>query len=93
VIERALILSRGPTLSLEVIRLGGGDRPGRPPGDRLEQVERTHILAVLERCGWRIDGHGHAAERLGLRPSTLRSRMQKLGIARPGVPGREASAG
>ena len=50
----------------------------------LEEVERGHILAVCERCGWRINGKGNAAERLGINPNTLRSRMQKLGIARPG---------
>ncbi|MGE5152856.1 MAG: helix-turn-helix domain-containing protein, partial [Bdellovibrio bacteriovorus] len=50
----------------------------------LEEVERAHILAVCERCGWRINGRGNAAERLGINPNTLRSRMQRLGIARPG---------
>jgi transcriptional regulator with GAF, ATPase, and Fis domain len=50
----------------------------------LEEVERQHILAVCERCGWRINGKGNAADRLGINPNTLRSRMHKLGIARPG---------
>jgi len=47
-------------------------------------VERAHILAVLEDCGWKISGEGNSAFRLGLRRSTLQYRMQKLGIARPG---------
>jgi formate hydrogenlyase transcriptional activator len=47
-------------------------------------VERTHILAVLEACQWRIKGAGQAAARMGMHPSTLWSRMKKLGIARPG---------
>jgi len=40
-------------------------------------------LLVVEECGWKIRGKGNAAERLGMNPSTLRSRMRKLGIARP----------
>jgi formate hydrogenlyase transcriptional activator len=53
-------------------------------GDRLDEMERAHILAVLESCGWRISGKGNAAERLGLNRSTLQFRMRKLGIRRPG---------
>ena len=51
-----------------------------------------HILDTLEECRWRINGAGNAAERLGLHPNTLRFRMKKLGIARPGgVPASAAS--
>jgi len=49
----------------------------------LEAVEREHIVRVLERCNWKVQGRGNAAECLGLNPSTLRSRMHKLGITRP----------
>ena len=42
-----------------------------------------HIEAVLQRCGWRINGRGNAAERLGVHPNTLRFRMKKLGVAGP----------
>lgn len=49
----------------------------------LEDVECEHILHVLEISGWRIRGQGGAAEILGLKPSTLESRMTKLGIRRP----------
>jgi formate hydrogenlyase transcriptional activator len=49
----------------------------------LEETERAHILRVLEQCAWKIKGPDNAAERLGLNPSTLRSRMVKLGIRKP----------
>jgi transcriptional regulator with GAF, ATPase, and Fis domain len=51
-------------------------------GTTLEEVERRHIEATLVACGWRIEGAGGAAERLGLAPSTLRSRLQRFGIRR-----------
>ncbi len=50
--------------------------------DSLAEIDRAHILAVLDECGWKIKGPGNAAERLGLKPSTLRFRMKKLGIQR-----------
>jgi transcriptional regulator with GAF, ATPase, and Fis domain len=49
----------------------------------LEEVERTYILRVLDDTDWLIEGQRGAAAILGLSPSTLRSRMQKLGIKRP----------
>ena len=48
----------------------------------MREVERQHIVGVLKRTGWRIDGPNGAARVLNLNPSTLRSRMQKLGIRR-----------
>jgi len=42
-----------------------------------------HIRSVLESTGWRIRGNGGAADRLGLRPTTLETRMAKLGLKRP----------
>jgi PAS domain S-box-containing protein len=50
---------------------------------KLVDVERQHIRAVLDRSGWRIRGTGGAAERLGLKPTTLETRMAKLGLKRP----------
>jgi formate hydrogenlyase transcriptional activator len=47
------------------------------------EIERTHILRVIEECGWKIKGKTNAADRLGLHSSTLRTRMKKLGIVRP----------
>jgi len=46
-------------------------------------VEVAHIRAVLESASWPVRGKGGAAERLGLKPSTLKSRMAKFGITRP----------
>jgi len=85
VIERALILSPGSTLRLEET-LGAAAPRGataQPALDRLNDVERAHIRRVLEGTGWKIAGKGHAAEKLGLHPNTLRSRMERLGITRP----------
>ncbi len=48
----------------------------------LEVIERRHIVAVLDEVRWRIRGEGGAAQRLGLKPSTLESRKRKLGIKR-----------
>ncbi|RIL05209.1 MAG: hypothetical protein DCC71_11295 [Proteobacteria bacterium] len=53
-----------------------------PAAASLAQVEREHVLAVLRETGWRIEGARGAAQRLGLHPNTLRSRMKKLGIRR-----------
>jgi transcriptional regulator with GAF, ATPase, and Fis domain len=83
VIERALILSPGATLIVdETLGASTPCSPDLPSAQPLEEIERAHIRAVLEACQWRIKGAGQAAERLGLPPSTLYSRMKKLGIAR-----------
>lgn len=60
------------------------EAPAHGTPTALRDVEREHLLAVLRQCGWKINGAGNAADRLGLKPSTLRSRMKKLGIERPG---------
>jgi transcriptional regulator with GAF, ATPase, and Fis domain len=91
VIDRALILSPGSILrvdeALGTARATRGEgRPAAAP-ETLEDAERAHILGVLERCRWVLEGRGQAADRLGLRPSTLRNRMRKLGIRRPTHPG------
>jgi transcriptional regulator with GAF, ATPase, and Fis domain len=83
VIERALILSPGRELRLDAAFAGRLERAQL--GERLEDVERAHLLQVLERCHWRISGAGHAAEALGMKPSTLRNRLKKLGIERPRI--------
>jgi len=51
---------------------------------RLVDVEKEHIRGVLESTAWRVRGVGGAAERLGLKPTTLETRMAKLGVRRPG---------
>jgi transcriptional regulator with GAF, ATPase, and Fis domain len=53
----------------------------------LAQLERDHIVATLERLQWRVEGPSGAAAVLGINASTLRSRMQKHGIRRPGPGG------
>ena len=50
--------------------------------EKFEDVERNHILHVMELTSWRVRGDGGAAQILGLKPTTLESRMQKLGISR-----------
>jgi len=83
VLQRAIILSPGTTLTL-----GDAWMPPTFPADQvggvtLAEVERRHIRRLLEATHWRIEGSRGAAHILGLNPSTLRSRMLKLGIARP----------
>ena len=84
VIERAVILCRGTTLSVEE-SLGISLAPETPGSFKrdLHAIERTQILQVLKTSNWKVKGTGGAADRLGLKPSTLRSRMQRLGISRP----------
>jgi len=87
VIERAVILCAGETLVVEPSLLGPEDRAAATGGSLkqgLRGVERARILRALEESGWKIKGDGNAASRLGIAPSTLRSRMRTLGITRPG---------
>jgi len=109
-IERAVVLSKGPILYLEPgffprdpaarqveesIRPSAGDEPRKvsdaengslgsvaTPIATLEEIARRHVLTTLHRCGGVIEGPKGAAKRLGLHPSTLRSRIAKLGIDR-----------
>ena len=85
VIERAVILAKGPVLkiALPVDGLGTVAMSSTPSLVSLEEVEREHILYVLDACGWRVRGQGGAAAILGLNPNTLESRMARLGIRRP----------
>jgi DNA-binding NtrC family response regulator len=80
VIERATILTNGPMLQIDDVLFRGNVTPLLPVADSLEEVERAHILRVLQDMSWVIEGKQGAAARLGLHPNTLRSRMQKLGI-------------
>ena len=83
VIERAVITSAGTTLRL-ADRLEDKTAQAREePLKELVAIEREHILKVLEKTRWKIEGEGEAACLLGLHPSTLRSRIKKLGIKRP----------
>jgi transcriptional regulator with GAF, ATPase, and Fis domain len=99
VIERAVILSPGKTLVLAGELRATPARgvhaattkgksiefaPAAENNGSLDDVERRHIESVLNQTNWMIEGERGAAKILDLNPSTLRSRMQKLGIRRPG---------
>jgi formate hydrogenlyase transcriptional activator len=91
VMERAVVLARGPRLEpgewMPTARRSAApaadpDPPsGRTPS--LNELQRDHILDVLNVTGWRVRGPEGAARRLGLKPTTLEARMKKLGIRRP----------
>jgi len=79
VIEHAMILSEDKALAVQL------PNPGLLETDvtqNLQDIERRHIVAVLEKAGWRLSGKGGAAEVLGLKRTTLRAKMQKLDIKR-----------
>jgi formate hydrogenlyase transcriptional activator len=80
VIEHAMILSSGRTLTVSLPKM---NLPGAPETCNLQDLERRHILDVLEKSGWRLTGEGGASEILGMKRTTLQSRMKKLGIKRP----------
>jgi transcriptional regulator with GAF, ATPase, and Fis domain len=83
VLQRAIIVSAGGVLSLDDICLPPPQHsPATPSGTTLTEVEREHILRVLAITSWRIEGGRGAAQMLGLKPSTLRSRLRKLGVRR-----------
>jgi transcriptional regulator with GAF, ATPase, and Fis domain len=94
VIERAVITSTDGHLDVRrFLRVGatGGPAPvqaAEPPDGihtvaELELLERRSIVGALDATAWRVAGAGGAADRLGAKPSTLRSRMKALGIERP----------
>jgi formate hydrogenlyase transcriptional activator len=85
-IERAVILSpqsvlRAPTSELEPFR---ANRDTNIPMTGLEEVERDHIVRALEASNWVVGGRNGAAERLGMKRTSLVYRMRKLRISRPG---------
>jgi PAS domain S-box-containing protein len=90
VIERAVILGRDGQLHFEL----GGEVTGsalvkKPTGTELslgdlKRMERDMIVSALEKTGWKISGKDGAASLLGLKPTTLTSRLKKLGLKRPG---------
>jgi PAS domain S-box-containing protein len=81
-IERSVILSSGPELRAPLAELETAEPSPRLPPTHLESAEREHILRVLRECKGMIGGVGGAAERLGLKRTTLNSKMKKLGIER-----------
>jgi DNA-binding NtrC family response regulator len=81
VIERAMILARGSTLHVKLDHTTLRPQVVNSTAETLEDAERAHILQTLEQCGWRIRGANGAATLLDVKPTTLESRMKKLGIA------------
>jgi transcriptional regulator with GAF, ATPase, and Fis domain len=81
VVHRAIILSSDGVISLSDIALSAV-RVTASVGTTLEEIERNHIQRMLSTTLWRIEGRRGAAELLGMKPSTLRSRLRKLGIRR-----------
>jgi formate hydrogenlyase transcriptional activator len=81
VVERAMIVATGHKLSITPPHASPAASRRSP---KLVDVEKEHIRAVLESTAWRIRGTGGAADRLGLKPTTLETRMAKLGLKRPG---------
>ena len=80
-VERAMIVAKSPRLTIAV-----PSEHKTTPGQRSEKlldVEKEHIKSVLDSVRWRIRGVGGAAEVLGLPPTTLETRMAKMGIVRP----------
>jgi formate hydrogenlyase transcriptional activator len=80
VIERFLITNTNTVFRAELPTIDANGTLGH--AQTFEDVERNHILHIMEMVGWRVRGEGGAAQILGLKPTTLESRMQKLGIER-----------
>jgi transcriptional regulator with GAF, ATPase, and Fis domain len=83
VLERAVILSRTNRLELDDALPAPLAGPRTTLTRTLEDIEREHILSVLESVGWRVSGDHGAGKILGLKRTTLEARMSKLGITRP----------
>jgi DNA-binding NtrC family response regulator len=98
-IERALITWRGGPLQLDIARPSGrgpGGTPRPTSGDgndaapllaegELRDLERENLRRALVRTRWKVSGPGGVAELLGIKPTTLASRIRKLGLQRPTV--------
>jgi formate hydrogenlyase transcriptional activator len=82
VLERAMILSQGNRLELSDWLPKRATVAESASVQSLEELERAHMLRVLEETGWRVSGPKGAASVLGLKPTTMEARMKKLGIKR-----------
>lgn len=95
VIERAVILSKGSSLRLDLSLPSGSESGARQPGPnpsaqasfltetQLKELGRKNLVAVLEQSNWRVSGKGGAAELMGVRPTTLTDRIKSFGIKKP----------
>ncbi len=83
IIERAVIVTQGPTLAFgDWLREPGGAPPSAA-FPTLDETERAHIVKALEQCGWRVSGEQGAAKLLDMPATTLESRMKRMGLTRP----------
>jgi PAS domain S-box-containing protein len=83
VVERSVIISSGTTMNFGDQLVSVPEHASYETSLDLASVERRHIIAVMRRTSWKIEGPGGAAAILGLHPSTLRFRLKKMGIQRP----------
>ncbi len=95
VIERAVILSHGDTLRLDLATsdtdlVPDNDEPAMPRAERsylteaeMKAQQKANLLAALDAADWRVSGAGGAAEMLGIKPSTLSDRIRSMGLTRP----------
>ena len=88
IIERSTILSTAPEFTVPMLGAAMADSKPRGMMLPLKEVERQHILKVLQKTNWRIRGAGGAAKILEIKPTTLEFRMKKLGLKRPAKPHR-----
>jgi formate hydrogenlyase transcriptional activator len=86
--ERSVILSEGPSLQVPLAELRNADTSGST-GDTLDRADREHIIRVLRESGGVLAGPDGAAQKLGLKRTTLQSKMQRLGIERADYAGPE----
>jgi len=87
VIERSVIISEGTVIRFDWWGSTDGVKESISADNSLERIERDHILAVMEKCNWKINGDNVAAGILNMNPNTLRSKMKRLGINRPMLEG------
>jgi len=81
-IERAVILSPGSVLRVPLAELHSIEVASLPNSATLEEMEREHILQALRASNWKLAGSGGAAARLGMKRTTLQSKIKKLGLVR-----------
>jgi formate hydrogenlyase transcriptional activator len=88
VIERAVVLTQGVVIESEAIMIRSNSHPlpsaKQSDALTLADSERSAIIAALDAAHWKVSGSGGAADRLGLKPTTLHAKMKKLGVHRPG---------
>ena len=83
VMEKTAILSHKGNTRIPTLDESELNKPSINPNLTLKEMERSHIINVLESVGWKVKGKNGAAEKLAIPPTTLDYRMKKLGIKRP----------